>query len=181
MFSQKMMEALEFSSFAHKDQQRKGAQIPYISHPFGVALLLQQAGYGENVIIAGILHDIVEDTEYTSEDIALKFGSEIAILVAGVTEDKTIISPTERHQKYLDTIKNSSAEVNAISAADMLYNRLSTIKDLKNGVNIYEILKTNKEEYLKIGYKRLAIIKEKVNNSLISDLEEVFEEIKSFV
>jgi (p)ppGpp synthase/HD superfamily hydrolase len=56
-------QAVEFAAYAHREQKRKGTEIPYISHPFAVGMILQQAGCEEEVVAAGILHDTLEDTE----------------------------------------------------------------------------------------------------------------------
>ena len=81
MISTKLLDAIEFASLAHKDQVRKGEPIPYVSHPFAVGLILLNTGYSEDVVIAGILHDVVEDTKFSSKDIEEKFGLKISELV----------------------------------------------------------------------------------------------------
>ncbi|MBP2032507.1 GTP pyrophosphokinase [Clostridium algifaecis] len=77
--------AYYFAENAHKKQKRKSGE-PYIIHPVDVACILADMGMDTNTIIAGLLHDVVEDTEYTHQDIAKEFGSEVANLVEGVTK-----------------------------------------------------------------------------------------------
>ena len=69
--------AIEFAVIAHQGQTRKGTDIPYIVHPFEVAQLLTAAGADESVIVAGLLHDTLEDTTITTEDIFHAFGGEV--------------------------------------------------------------------------------------------------------
>jgi len=181
MISTKLLDAIEFASLAHKDQVRKGEPIPYVSHPFAVGLILLNTGYSEDVVIAGILHDVVEDTKFSSKDIEEKFGLKISELVAGVTEDNSIASKQEKKQKYLETVKNSSNDIKAICGADMLHNRLCVLREMKNGLKIWDIFKITKEEYLKNSYEKLTIIKTTLNDTIVSDIEKTLQDIKDFV
>ncbi len=76
-FSSALDTALIVASLAHRNQERKGSEIPYIIHPFHVALLLQRAGYPDEVVVAGLLHDVLEDMEFGNrtlqEDLAETF------------------------------------------------------------------------------------------------------------
>ena len=67
-------QALEFAAQAHLKQIRKGTDIPYITHPYAVGMILARSGCPESVVIAGILHDTVEDTDVTLESIRCAFG-----------------------------------------------------------------------------------------------------------
>ena len=94
-------EAIIFAALAHEGQKRKGTDVPYIVHPFEVAQILTKAGASESVICAGLLHDTVEDTEVTLEEIRQKFGGEVAGMVSVMTEDKSL-SWEERKQKAVE-------------------------------------------------------------------------------
>ncbi len=78
-------EAYETSAIAHKDQKRASGQ-PYIEHPLQVSYYLARLGMNAETIAAGLLHDVVEDTKYTKDDLKKQFGEEIAMLVDGVTK-----------------------------------------------------------------------------------------------
>nr|WP_316046713.1 HD domain-containing protein [Planococcus glaciei] len=78
--------AIGFAAFKHTGQVRKGTSIPYISHPFAVGMMLQQAGESEEVIAAGILHDTLEDTATTEEEIRTVFGEQVLLLVKAASE-----------------------------------------------------------------------------------------------
>ena len=69
-FSPTIDRALSLSATAHRHQERKGSQVPYIIHPVHVAILLLRHDFPEEVIVAALLHDVVEDTTLTIEDIA---------------------------------------------------------------------------------------------------------------
>jgi (p)ppGpp synthase/HD superfamily hydrolase len=88
-FSARYDAALTLAAIAHRDQVRKGTDIPYIAHPFHVSLILIRHGFGEDLAVAGLLHDVVEDTDVPLERIAAEFGDDVARLIAAVSETKT--------------------------------------------------------------------------------------------
>ena len=77
--------AYRLANDMHKDQKRKSGE-PYIIHPLCVAITLAELELDKETIVAGILHDVVEDTDFTMEDVAKEFSDEIALLVDGVTK-----------------------------------------------------------------------------------------------
>ena len=178
LISPKITEAIKFALIAHEGQKRNDNR-PFIVHPLSVAFILQSAGYREEVVIAGILHDVVEDTKFTEQDIKEQFGEEIAALVMGVTEDKTIKDWSVRKQGYLDHLKTASAEVKALSAADLLDNRRSIFSNLENNnAAIWSTFSASPEAILRNSEERLAIIQTEVNNEITKELEVVMEKIK---
>lgn len=116
-----------FAEKAHQGQMRKNSAEPYITHPIRVAEQLEQAGFAEEVVCAGYLHDVVEDTAYEIEDIEAKFGSKVAHLVASHTEDKSKTWQA-RKQHTIDTIRTAEKEVKYVIVADKLDNLLSLEK-----------------------------------------------------
>ncbi|WP_367946648.1 HD domain-containing protein [Virgibacillus dokdonensis] len=123
--------AKEFATKAHEGQWRKGSKAPYITHPIRVANILEEAGCSEEVICAGYLHDVVEDTATTIQEIAIQFGKHITSLVCANTENKTL--PWEkRKQQTIYTLKTLNMEVKQLIIADKLDNLLSIEADLQS-------------------------------------------------
>ena len=87
-----ILDALGFAAHKHRDQRRKDAgATPYINHPIAVAKLLVECGIDDPVILqAAILHDTIEDTETTREELERQFGDEVAAVVVEVTDDKRL-------------------------------------------------------------------------------------------
>ena len=85
----RMHAAIQFAALAHGQQKRKGSEVPYLAHPFEVAQLLTAAAAPKELILAGLLHDTVEDAGVTLEQIEEEFGRAVALLVLSATEDKT--------------------------------------------------------------------------------------------
>lgn len=82
-------QARAFALQAHEGQMRKVRDVPMFEHLEEVAFLLKDAGYSDETVAAGYLHDVVEDTKVTIEQVRAVFGEKVASIVAGHTEDKT--------------------------------------------------------------------------------------------
>lgn len=119
-----------FAEKAHQGQFRKSGNVPYITHPIRVAHVLDNAGTSEELVCAGYLHDVVEDTLVEIEEIEQEFGEYIANLVRSHTEDKSK-TWQERKQHTIDTLKTADKDVKLLIVADRLDNLLSVEKDLK--------------------------------------------------
>src|SRR4051794_25884259 len=81
--------ALRWASSAHHGQFRRGGHAPYVEHVMAVALILDRLGFAEDVVIAGLLHDLVEDTAATLEQVEARFGAAVAETVRHCSEVKT--------------------------------------------------------------------------------------------
>lgn len=122
--------AIEFAAINHRNQYRKGTDTPYIVHPMEVLQILATNDCPIEVQIAGVLHDTVEDTAATIEDIEALFGSEIAALVASDTEDKSL-PWTRRKEIALEKLKTMSLGAKQLLCADKLSNIKSIYCDLR--------------------------------------------------
>src|SRR5438445_65563 len=110
MYSNKLQKAINFAIKVHKGQTRKGKpDVPYVTHPLSVGIILSNAGAPEDIIIAGILHDTIEDCEpygsITKEIITNEFGDQVAKMVNDVTEQDKTLSWEIRKQKAFEHIK----------------------------------------------------------------------------
>ncbi|WP_373231764.1 HD domain-containing protein [Cohnella sp.] len=123
-------QAIEFAAKAHRGQKRKGTKIPYISHPYAVGMILQQAGCEEEIIISGILHDTLEDTKTTEEELLTLFGPAVLEIVKGCSEPDKGASWEERKQHTLDDLKDAPMSVRQVACADKLHNIRSIKSDL---------------------------------------------------
>jgi (p)ppGpp synthase/HD superfamily hydrolase len=114
--------AIEVAARAHQEQVRKGTDTPYISHPYAVGMLLARAGMPEEVIIAGILHDTVEDTSLTLDYLRETFGERVALIVEGCSEPHRGAPWEERKQHTLEYLRTAPWEVRVVACADKLHN-----------------------------------------------------------
>src|SRR3954469_9847902 len=83
-------EAVEWAARMHADQRRALDRAPFVLHPLEVASLLHGRGFGDEVLAAGVLHDVIENTTATVEDVASRFGARVAAIVDAVSEDPSI-------------------------------------------------------------------------------------------
>ena len=139
--------AILFATEAHKGQTRKGTEIPYISHPFEVAQILTKAGCDHSLIIAGLLHDVLEDTDKTSVEIEKEFGSSILSLIQSNSEDKSR-SWEERKQHTIEYMTSeASFEELLLACADKLANLRSIKADyLEYGEALWSRFNRGKEQ-----------------------------------
>ena len=86
--SPRLERALRWSATCHAGQTRKGGDTPYFEHAAAVAMILDRAGFDEDVVIAGLLHDVVEDTDATLDDVATRFGPDVSAMVRDCSEVK---------------------------------------------------------------------------------------------
>jgi (p)ppGpp synthase/HD superfamily hydrolase len=112
--------ALVFAEQRHYGQRRKVDGAPFIAHPQEVAELLRESGASDHVIAAGALHDVLEDTEVTREELARRFGRDVASLVAAVTEDPAIPERARRKAALRGQVAESSREAALVFAADKI-------------------------------------------------------------
>lgn len=138
--------ALAFATNAHKGQFRKTKHIPMITHPIRVAAILKESGFSDEVVASGYLHDTVEDTPITIEDIQCEFGAKVARIVAGNTEDKSK-SWEERKQHTIDWVKKAPLEIRALIVADKWDNLQSMAEDYSTmGDTLWNSFKRGKEK-----------------------------------
>ena len=109
---------------AHEGQFRKYSGMPYIVHPIEVATIVQTVEHSDEMIAAALLHDVVEDTDYSFEDIAKEVSPEVADLVKGLTD---VSSPQDGNRKVRkaidkDHLAEQNAEVQTIKLADVISN-----------------------------------------------------------
>lgn len=164
-------EAISFAVEKHKNQKRKGTDWPYVVHLYDVMQILQKNKANLETIIAGILHDTVEDTDTTLEEIEQKFGTNIKNMVDILSEKKNL-PYSERKLLQAKRLQNATIQTKMIKCADCLSN-LSAIKyDLVRDANTWNKFNAPKEK-IQIHYAE--IIK------AMSNLEafEMYKELKS--
>lgn len=119
--------ALDFAARKHTDQRRKGVRAePYVNHLAEVALLVAEATGGRDAVpvLAGLLHDTIEDTDTTREELEHHFGAEVAAVVAEVTDDKRLPKAERKHRQIVEA-PHKSEWARLVKLADKTSNLLS--------------------------------------------------------
>ncbi|MEK3889367.1 HD domain-containing protein [Bacillus sp. FSL K6-3431] len=139
--------ATQFAAVKHEGQYRKATNIPYITHPFAVGMILQQAGYSEEVVAAGLLHDTIEDTDTTEEELLQEFGEKVLNLVMAATEQDRSLSWEDRKQATINGLALKTPEQIAVVVADKIHNVCSIRTDIdKNGEEVWSRFNRGKQE-----------------------------------
>jgi (p)ppGpp synthase/HD superfamily hydrolase len=110
--------ALDYATERHAGQRRDTDGAPYVTHPVEVGSLLSDAGYPDHVVAAGVLHDVLEDTDAERAEIEAGFGPEVAGLVTALTEDDSIEDSRERKAALRLQVAKAGDEAAAVFAAD---------------------------------------------------------------
>jgi (p)ppGpp synthase/HD superfamily hydrolase len=128
-------QALLFATRKHAGQLRKGTPAPYISHLMGVAGLVLEAGGDEDLAIAALLHDVVEDCGGAPmlKEVRRRFGKRVAHVVAGCTDTDQDPKPPwrERKENYIKHLRTANADVRLVSAADKVHNLRHILTDYR--------------------------------------------------
>lgn len=181
--------AIQFVARKHHGQLRKETEpLPYITHLFSVALLVAEDGADDDVVTAALLHDTIEDTGTTREEIVEAFNGRVATLVESVSEPKEIdgrkLSWKEKKEHYLKHLEGSSDDAVLIATADKVDNIESKFEAFeREGEKLFAQWQQPTEQYawyhgevLRIAQKRLP------EHRLTKRLAEVYaRELKSFV
>lgn len=139
--------AARFAAVKHDGQYRKGSNIPYITHPFGVAMILMEEKQSEKLIAAALLHDTLEDTEATEEELFRIFGEDILMLVKAASEPDKTLSWELRKQHTVSNLTAHSTEELQLILADKLHNLRSIRADaFRQGKGIWNRFNRGKRD-----------------------------------
>ena len=168
-----LLKAIRFATIAHGQQTRKYTGEPYIEHPLAVMRLIknQSAYYDDDMLLAAVLHDTVEDTEVNLFDISVFFGSEVHELVYWLTDaslGRSDLNRAARKKMDREHLAKAPPEAQTIKLADMIHNTQSIVKHDPNFAKVYM---KEKEFLLQVMDKGDFILLEKAD-LMIKDYKE---------
>lgn len=182
----KIQKAIIKSAILHNGQKRKINKIPFITHPYSVAIILSDHTTDENIIVAALLHDVLEDVpSYSELDMERDFGKKITDIVKGVTEKNDPgsenLGATEswqaRKDGYLKGLQQDDYEALMVCAADKIHNLKSNIAGYKeHGEKAFDSFSAPIEKRMKFYKDILEILKRRLGNEIVNELEEVYNE-----
>jgi (p)ppGpp synthase/HD superfamily hydrolase len=185
MFSYRVEQAIRAATILHDGQIRKGSlAIPYISHLFSVAILLKDYTNDEDTLIAAILHDTIEDTDYTLKELSNDFGERVASLVLTLTEPPrhTVSSWLEQKKIYSQQIDSGPIEAVLIAAIDKMHNFRSMIDEYRSKQHTFKKDFGNKIEIRIEAYQHISnVINRRLSGPIISEYNASFFEYKEFL
>ncbi len=177
-------QALLFATRKHAGQTRKGTPTPYISHLLSVAGLVLEAGGDEDLAIAALLHDVVEDCGGAPmlKEIQRRFGKRVAHVVEGCTDTDLTPKPPWRQRKedYLKRLRTADADVRLVSAADKLHNARTILTDYREcGEAVWERFQGKRGGTLWYYRALLGEFRRGKSSRLLNELERVVTELES--
>src|SRR5215204_2472242 len=180
-YGEKVERALVYASRLHRNQNRKGTRVPYITHLLAVAAIVGENGGTENEVVAALLHDAPEDQggEATLEDIRARFGDEVAEIVAGCTDTYEDPKPPwrERKERYVSHLADASDSVRVVSSADKLHNARTVLSDYRAlGEVLWDRFNGGREGTL--WYYRAIVDALRNEDPVVEDLDRVVTELE---
>ncbi len=151
--SPRLERALRWSAVCHAGQTRKGSDVPYFAHAAAVAMILDRAGFDEDVVIGGLLHDVVEDTDATFEDVEARFGTVVCELVRLCSEVKHDAEGLkrpwiDRKRDHLASLAGAETATRAVILADKLHNLISIELDLADRRPVWDQFNAERTQVL---------------------------------
>jgi (p)ppGpp synthase/HD superfamily hydrolase len=152
--SVRLESALRWAADCHASQTRRITGVPYFEHAAAVALVLAGAGFEEDVIVAGLLHDVVEDTGTSLNEVTARFGPVVAEMVAHCTEVKTDARGqkrpwTDRKRDHVEAMADAPLAARAIMLADKLHNLISIEVDLRAGRPVWSQFHAERDQLIR--------------------------------
>ena len=179
-------QALLFASRKHTKQQRKGTGVPYISHLLSVAGLVLEAGGDEDLAIAALLHDVVEDCggAKMSREVRRRFGKRVAHVVDGCTDTDLDPKPPWRQRKedYLSHLRTADADTRLVSVADKLHNVRTIATDYReHGDAVWQRFQGKRDGTLWYYRALLREFKRTKPNRLVREFERAVSDLENAV
>lgn len=184
----KVQKAVNMAAEKHFGQKRRGISRPYVVHPFSVAVILSEYTDDENIIVAGLLHDVLEDVPgYPAENLEKDFGKEVANIVKEITEDKDPDDTPEENRKtwqcrkelYLENLSNDGFGALMVACADKIHN-LQSLAEAHGiqGEEIWEIFNAPKEKVIWFYREVLKIVSRRLDNLIVSEFRETLAKVE---
>ena len=175
-YSKRLEEAFAFAHDLHRDQTRKGSDIPYVTHLMGVAALVGEFGGDEDQVIGALLHDAAED-QGGVETVALireRFGETVAAYVEGCSDTLTTPKPPwlERKKAFIESTREAPPTLRLLIAADKLYNARSMVADFSVvGHALWDRFSVDCESTLWYHREMLDVLRQGWDNPILGELE----------
>ena len=180
MYSPLVEKAIALSIRAHTGQERKGQPgVPYVVHPLHVGMLLARHGFPAAVVAAGILHDVIEDSAISREELALELNPEVAAIVAEVSEQRPR-TWEQRKQHTIDAIATMSEGARAVLAADKVHNLADLARLLGvNGEEVWTMFRRGRAPTLDYYRRVLAELNQHFPHALTNEFADLLRRIET--
>jgi len=163
---------------AHGQQVRKTDGSPYVVHPMMVAKKLARLNFHDEVIAAAMIHDVLEDTDITEQQLRQELGDEVVDIILPLSENKKL-EWEERKKKYITDVKNAGHATKAVSIADKIHNLESVIETHKTmGPAIWTKFNRGKEQKMWFEKEMLKSFQESWDHPMIAEYEKLLQQVE---
>lgn len=186
-YTPKIEQAIRAAALLHEGQYRKGrASYPYVSHLYSVATIISQYTDDESTIVGGLLHDTIEDTEYTYSELKEDFGEAVHDIVYAVTEEKEKngkeLSWKDRKDTYIQKLKKAPEGALIVAAADKIHNLTSIVEEYGERPDVFvKSFGGTLDEKIYIYQSVSNILNRRLENKIVHDFNDAFESYKKFI
>jgi (p)ppGpp synthase/HD superfamily hydrolase len=188
IYSYRIEQAIRAAAILHKDQLRKGlVPLPYVSHPYAVAMIVADYTDEEDTIIAALLHDVLEDTDYSVEELKKDFGAVVERMVLDVSEHVGGPSAAkapwrERKARYVAQLEDALPGSLIVSAADKLHNMRDIIEQYYDRPQHFRREFGGSLTERALANQGVAnVLNRRLTNDIIHEFNHVYEEYKKFI
>lgn len=187
MYTYKIEQAIRAVTILHEDQLRKGSiPLPYVSHLFAVMMILRDYTTDEDTLVAALLHDTIEDTDYTVEELKDDFGGPIAEIVMDITEPKydgeDKLKWIDRKKAYIKQLKKADQKALMVCAADKIHNLRSMVEEYHDSYDRFvKDFGHNFQERLEMYQAISNILNSRLKNDILHEFNNTFTEYKNFL
>lgn len=185
MYSFRIEQAIRAASILHKNQMRKGAApYPYISHLFAVSCIIADYTDDEDIIVAGLLHDTLEDTGYTEDELETDFGERVRMIVRNVSERTDPKDPRqwlERKTSFIELLKDAPEEALVVAAADAIHNLRSIVEEYQGNIaGFLNDFNGTLEDRVTFYEQKSLIFNARLQNDILNEFNHVYNEFRAF-
>lgn len=187
LYSHRVEQAIRAATILHRDQVRKGiVGIPYVSHLIAVAFIVTDYTESEDAFIGALLHDTLEDTDYTEDELREDFGESVCTIVRSLsepqdTEDRTY-TWQERKKVYATQLQNASESALIIAAADKIHNMRTTVEDYYHDHKRFICDFGGSLNERALMYQDISnILNRRLTSGIVSEFNHVYTEYKNFI
>jgi (p)ppGpp synthase/HD superfamily hydrolase len=186
-YSYRIEQAIRAASVLHKGQVRKGdTPFPYITHLYAVAMLVSDYTDDEDIIVAALLHDTLEDTDYTPEELQDDFGGIVKDIVLGVTQPEPDAEGKEAwknaKKQYIKQLKNAPEGSLMVSAADKIHNMRCIVEDFYDKPSEFTASFGGSINDRLLQYQEISnVLNRRLNNGILDEFNHVFTEYRNFL
>lgn len=186
-YSYAIEQAIRAASVLHKDQVRKGSvPYPYITHLFAVATIVSDYTNDEDTIVAALLHDTLEDTDYTEQELEDDFGGAVKDIVLALTEPQPIPGEsrdfTYQKKQYVKQLKDASERALVVAAADKIHNMRAIVEEyIDDHSGFLAYFGPNLADRMMMYQEISNVLNRRLRNTILAEFNSVFTEYKNFL